>query len=141
MTSNSFCYYLFSLYVRNRKRIKVVPYVSCNFCQNGKDLISFINLIFHLFLVFCANCVENHLHLNFEQLVADVTWKCRPCLNTCCCCKTECIIQHKHCFTYTRTLKRYNDAKAWKMNKVQMTNSYNVGKLEVCNYCIKIQII
>jgi hypothetical protein len=64
--------------------------------------------------VFCYNCVVNHLHLNFEETLNDPTFKCLPCHEKCCCCKTECTINHRHCFTYIRTKKRYEKARQWK---------------------------
>jgi len=56
----------------------------------------------------------NHLHLNFEETLNDPTFKCLPCHEKCCCCKTECTINHRHCFTYIRTKKRYEKARQWK---------------------------
>mmetsp|Transcript_24212 Transcript_24212/g.26887 ORF Transcript_24212/g.26887 Transcript_24212/m.26887 type:complete len:474 (+) Transcript_24212:124-1545(+) len=99
MSTNSCCHHC--RISRNRKRKKYVPYLGCSYCPN----------------VYCYSCVVNHLHLNFEETLADPNWRCPPCREQCCCCRTECGLNHRHCFTYTRTKKRYEKARQWKMHQ------------------------
>jgi hypothetical protein len=89
---------------QNRKRKKHVPYLNCRFCSN----------------VFCYNCVVNHLGLNFEETKNDPNFKCLPCKEQCCCCKSECTLDHRHCFTSIRTKKRYAKARELKMKQLQL---------------------
>lgn len=69
----------------------------------------------------------NHLKLDFETIVSDPQWKCKPCYDECCCCKEECTENHRHCFTYIRTLKRYNIAEGWERDRHIFSMGNNIG--------------
>eukprot|EP01125_Pyxidicula_operculata_P001575 TRINITY_DN11427_c0_g1_i1.p1 TRINITY_DN11427_c0_g1~~TRINITY_DN11427_c0_g1_i1.p1 ORF type:complete len:352 (-),score=29.40 TRINITY_DN11427_c0_g1_i1:90-1145(-) len=72
-------------------------YIDCNNCQ----------------MSFCARCLGSHMEIDFET-INKCDWICPCCCNKCCCKFETCPkkqSEHRHCFTYRRTLKRHAQRK------------------------------
>lgn len=80
---------------QNRPKKKRVKYIPCSHCVK---------------IVYCANCIHTKLDLTdaeIKKIVKEGSLLCQPCQDNCCCSFKECKKNHKHCFTYKRTLKRH----------------------------------